>query len=392
MQILKKSKNNTSPGISGFTYSFYKVFWSDLKTFIINAMNHSFQIKQIPPSQSRGVISIIPKGNKDHSLLENWRPLTVLNIFYKLMSGVIASRINKILDFIIHSDQSGFVPKRFIGDCIRNTYDTIESAKSNNITGLLLLIDFKKAYDSISFKYIEKTLLFFGFGPDMITWINILLKNFKAQTIHAGNLSEPFNVDVGCRQGDPIASPLFLLSIEILCIKLRAARSIEWFKTGNIKILLSLYADDCSIFLPHDARYLSAAVQILENFYHLSGLQLQRKKTQVCIFGANPNHNVILCPELNLKWSQSFELLGISFSSNLENMEQNIWKKVEQIESIIKNWKYRFMSPIGRCVVAKSLLLSKVNHVAFAVPSIEKRYIKLIEKKYTISYGEGPTK
>ena len=112
----------------------------------------------------------------------------------------------------------------------------------------------------------------------MITWINILLKNFKAQTIHAGNLSEPFNVDVGCRQGDPIASPLFLLSIEILCIKLRAARSIEWFKTGNIKILLSLYADDCSIFLPHDARYLSAAVQILENFYHLSGLQLQRKK------------------------------------------------------------------------------------------------------------------
>ena len=135
-----------------------------MKTFIINAMNHSFQIKQIPPSQSRGVISIIPKGDKDRSLLENWRPLTVLNIFYKLTSGVIASRINKILDFIIHSDQSGFVPKRFIVDCIRNTYDTIESAKSNNITGLLLLIDFKKAYDSISFKYIKKSYYFLVSG------------------------------------------------------------------------------------------------------------------------------------------------------------------------------------------------------------------------------------
>ena len=92
----------------------------------------------------------------------------------------------------------------------------------------------------------------------------------------------------------------------------------------------------------------------------------------MCIFGAYPNHNVILCPELNLKWSHLFELLGISFNSNLENMEQNIWKMVEQIEKIIKNWKYRFTSPIGRCVVAKSLLLSKVNHVAFAVPSIKK--------------------
>ena len=175
----------------------------------------------------------------------------MLNVFYKLVSGVIAQRINSVLDIIIHKNQSGFVKGRYIGDCLRTTHDIMSWAKNKNKTGLLLLCDFKKAYDSISFSCIKKSLQFFGFGRDIVSWVEILLYNFKACVIHAGHLSEMFNILVGCRQGDPVASPLFLITVEILCIKLRTFSKIEWFTAGNIKVLLSLYADDMTIFLAY---------------------------------------------------------------------------------------------------------------------------------------------
>ena len=342
----------------------------------------------MPISQTRGVISIIPKGNKPKDSLDNWRPLCMLNTFYKLVSGTIAMRINKVLDKVIHNDQSGFVPGRYIGDPLRTTHDVIDWAKTNKKTGLLLLIDFRKAYDSISFNFIAKALKFFGFGENIIAWVNILLHNFTACTSHAGNLSEFFKILVGCRQGDPIASPLFLLSIEILCIKLRSSKSIEWFTMGNVKVLLSLYADDVSIFIPYKDSVLRITVQVLEQFYLLSGLQVQKQKTQATVFGKIPDGNLRLCNDIELKWSQDFELLGIKFNGDLSNLRFNIELKMRDIDRTINHWKYRFLSPLGRAVIAKSFLLSKINHIAFVIPTINRKMIKRLEDKiYQFIWG-----
>ena len=98
---------------------------------------------------------MIPKGDKPKEYLDSWPPITLLHSIYKLISGALAKRINSVLPTIIHKDQCGFVPRRYIGDCIRTTYDVIEYAKQNNKTGLFLLIDFQKAFDSISFKLIQ---------------------------------------------------------------------------------------------------------------------------------------------------------------------------------------------------------------------------------------------
>ena len=101
-------------------------------------------------------ISIISKGEKDKRRLSNWRPLTLLNTLYKLISGCIAGRIKPVLKNIIHPDQKGFVAGRYIGEVIRTTFDVMQFAKDNNIAGILLQIDFEKAYDSISFNFIKK--------------------------------------------------------------------------------------------------------------------------------------------------------------------------------------------------------------------------------------------
>ena len=98
-----------------------------------------------------GILSIIPKGDKDKRFLSNWRPLCLLNSLYKIISGAISERIKPTLDTIIHGDQKGFVAGRYIGEVVRTTLDIIPYAKDTNKSGLLLLIDFEKAYDSISF-------------------------------------------------------------------------------------------------------------------------------------------------------------------------------------------------------------------------------------------------
>ena len=85
----------------------------------------------------------------------------MLNSIYKMVSGVIAARIGSVVEHIIGGDQKGFVAGRYIGEAIRATYDTLHWAKERKKVGLLLLIDFEKAYDSVSFTFIEKALRFF---------------------------------------------------------------------------------------------------------------------------------------------------------------------------------------------------------------------------------------
>ena len=83
-QYLKRAKNNVAPGSTGFTNEFYKLFWRDLKKFVTDAINDSYEKGMLSVSQRLGIITLIPKGGKDKIFLKNWRPLTLLNSLYKM--------------------------------------------------------------------------------------------------------------------------------------------------------------------------------------------------------------------------------------------------------------------------------------------------------------------
>ena len=284
------------------------------------------------------------------------------------------------MDQIIHPDQKGFVPGRYIGEVVRTTYDIIQYAKEHDKSGVLLLVDFEKAFDSISFSYIDKCLNFLNFGPDMKKWIRILLDNFKASINHCGNVSLPFVIGRGCRQGDPIASYLFILSIEILAHRLRNDPNIAGFSFGDHNShLLEIYADDMSIFLEPNAQNIRAVVQILEKFYQISGLKISVSKTKAIWFGKNFNSSSILCPEIDLVWTKSFTLLGITFDNNLENMEDNFWHQFRSIEKLLATWIYRHLTPYGKVTVIKTLALSKLSHLALVIPTPSKKMLKTLE-------------
>ena len=381
-QYLKKNKINVSPGSTGFTNEFYKFFWRDIKHFVIRAVNYSFSKGSLGVTQKLGSISIIPKGEKDKRYIANWRPLTLLNTLYKLVSGCIADRIKPTLNKLINPDQKGFVSGRYIGEVIRSTYDTLHYAKEKMRTGLLLCIDFEKAYDCISFNYIQKCLKFFNFGDDLIKWVKILLNDFTAIINHCGNISERFQIGRGCRQGDPIASYLFILCIEILAIKMRGDSRIKGFRIGDISHLLEIYADDLTVFLEPSETNLRITINALDNFKKLSGLKISVGKTKAIWFGRNSQSDIQLCPELDLKWSKEFTLLGTDFTNDLKNMEQNFETKLRKIEKTLSSWRYRFMTPFGRVTVVKSLGLSQISHIALVIPSPKKQMVKKLESMF----------
>ena len=379
-KYLKSTKNNVAPGSSGFTNEFFKFFWLDLKVFVTKAINYSYEMGSLSVSQRLGIITLIPKSDKDKNYLKNWRPITLLNSLYKLISGCIAERIKPHLNEIVHPDQKGFVPDRYIGEAVRTTYDLIQWAKSNNKTGVILLIDFEKAYDSLSFSFIKKCLNFFNFGPYIINWIDILLKDFSAVVNHCGNISQKMNICRGARQGDPIASYLFIISIEILAYKLRSDQGIKGFKVNNLVHLLEIYADDCSIFLEAEDLNLRNTLKILDNFFKISGLKISVAKTKAIWFGKGHRNVHNLCPDIALDWVNKFRLLGVDFTNNLVGMEINFDSKLEEIKKNFNRWIHRTLTVYGKIVVIKSLALSKLSHLALVLPDLSKNQIKEIEK------------
>ena len=102
--------------------------------------------------------------------MKNWRPVTVLNTVHKIGSSCIANRIKPLLNNVIHSNQTGFIKGRYIGENTRLIYDIMHYTENNNIPGLLLIMDFEKAFDSLSWDFIQNCLIFFNFGSDIRKW------------------------------------------------------------------------------------------------------------------------------------------------------------------------------------------------------------------------------
>ena len=161
---LRNMKNGKSPGNDGFTIEFFKFFWPDHGHFILRSLNFAYINDCLSVTQKQGIITCIPKQTQIF-FLKYWRPNSLLNVIYKLASSVIANRLKTVLNRIKNEDQKGFISGRFIGENIRLIYDILFETKEQNIPGSLLSIDFQQAFDSVSWKFISKTLDYFNFGP-----------------------------------------------------------------------------------------------------------------------------------------------------------------------------------------------------------------------------------
>jgi hypothetical protein len=144
-----------------------------------------------------------------------------------LASSCIAERITSVLSHLISTDQTGFIPGRYNGENCRLIYDILHFTGENDIPGILLLIDFEKAFDSISWSFIYDTLKFFNFRESVIEWVKTFYKDITSAVTQNCSLSEFCNVQRGFRKRDPLSPYIFLLCAEILGILVKKSREIK---------------------------------------------------------------------------------------------------------------------------------------------------------------------
>ena len=203
-ESLKDMSNNKSPGNSGFTVEFYKFFFTNIGQFLVRSINYGFLSNKLSITQRQGVITCLPKEGKNLQSLNNWRPISLLNVSYKIASSCISNRIKSTLHSLISDDQTGFQSGKFIGSNINLMYDILSYTETKNIPGMLVLVDFYKAFDSIAWDFIEQVLNFLNFGESIKKWVKLFYTDIQSCVTVNGKYSQYFEIQRGVRQGDPL--------------------------------------------------------------------------------------------------------------------------------------------------------------------------------------------
>lgn len=192
-KVLHTFKNKKSPGNDGITIEFYKKFWPVFGPLLVQSLNESYREEELCESQKQAVLTLLDKG-KDRSMLKNWRPISLLNTDVKIASKALAHRITPHLLHIIHDIQVGYVKGRNITDNIRAIEDLLTYTKQRDIPGILMCIDFREAFDTVNWKFLEATLRKFNVGPSLIQWIRTLYKGASSCVINNGTTSRYFTL------------------------------------------------------------------------------------------------------------------------------------------------------------------------------------------------------
>ena len=184
---------------------------------------------------------------------------------------------------VIHQNQTGYVKDRYI-------FDSTEFTDNENIPGILIFVDFRKAFDIVEWYYLFDCLKAFNFGPDLINWVKTFHRNIESCVINNGSSSDYFTLARGVRQGDPLSPYLFLLVIETLAISIRRNPVIDGIKIGNNETKLLQYADDTTAVLSN-LYSANALFQLLYRFKNLCGLEINSSKTEGMWIGSQKNND-----------------------------------------------------------------------------------------------------
>jgi len=376
------SARNKSPGLDGIPVDFYKEFWSLIGPLLLSVITETHRLSKLPFSLQTGVISLLFKKG-DRKLLKNWRPISLLTADFKLLGKVLSHRLGTVLPSIISIDQTA-VKGRWIMDSVhlvKALYDAC--GVDSELKALILFLDQEKAFDRVDHGFLFRALEKFGFGPVFTNWIKIMYQDAKSQIKVNNHLTQSFPITRGVRQGDPLSPLLFVIVIEVLANALRKCQGLDGVLLPGIEaaIKVSLYADDTSIFIS-DPACLPAVLDVLERYCLATDAKLNLSKCQgVSLNQPSPPPHL----QLGMAWlppNHCLTHLGIPVGTSIDLDE--VWGPVlNEIDVSLAKWKKRNLSLSGRVLITKSLALSKLVYMAFAIdlpPTPLKRLQSLIWK------------
>ena len=234
----------------------------------------------------QGRIILLYKGKgADRASPASYRPITLLNTDYKLAARTVASRLGPVLNQVVDPTQTGFLPKRWVGDNVLAHLEEISYLEDTQQPGVIVFLDFEKAFDRLDRAWIEQCMAAVGFGAGAQRWVHILHTGTTARVAFNGWHTDAFPVSSGVFQGSPLSPLLFVLATQPMaaharrCAHQRAFQPIR-LPSGDPAPVMHQHADDTSIH----AQSPSDAQVILDTTVDLhcaaTGSKLQRSKSQ----------------------------------------------------------------------------------------------------------------
>jgi hypothetical protein len=284
--------------------------------------------------------------------------------------------VAKVLDKLIHPCQTAYVPGRIVQDNLRmfdfyNTY-----CKENNIDSLLISLDAKKAFDSVSHKYLHRVLEAYGFSEEFISTIKLLYKDIKANILVNGYKSAMIKILRSVKQGDALSCALFILCIDPLIRKIQNNPEIKPVQIPRSSITnidvnskIAGFADDIGLAINNDENSIKNVFKVYDLFSGLSGIKLNIDKTEILKMNNNSLHSDFVPYNVSLDSTviptvESLTICGICFSNNANvAYEKNILEKITKMEQQLIRWLQRPLSLEGKILIVKTFGLSQLTYV-----------------------------
>ena len=379
---------DSAPGPDGIPYSYISGLWHLMGPLIIDAWRYSLLIGNLAPSHKLSFLKLIPKAGKDLKKLTNWRPITLSNCDHKLITKTYAKRLGSAVKDCIDERQTAYIKGRQIGDNIRSLLASIQLANNeNNIDGLIVSLDAKKAFDSVSHKYIEKCLTEFGMD-NFVPIFRILYKDLKSDVIINGKITPGYLIKRGVKQGDALSCILFIMCIEPLLRNVEANILIEPVHSVELNSELPksyAYADDISVVTCNNAECVQGIFYEYERLTNLSGLELNASKTELLRFKSRANQHEPANFEVEylnrrhqLATVERVKINGIFLQQNLQRMkEANLDFVSRKIVSNCARWSRRHLCLLGKILILKCFGISQAIYLMQCMSLTDKEVISL---------------
>ncbi len=359
---VKTLNQGKSPGPDGLTVEFYLRFWDLLGPLLLLVSEECLADGSLSESMQGTATRLIYKKRGDIKNLKNWRPISLLNVDYKIISKVITLRLSSVLHHVIDPDQTCSVPGRSIFSNLFLLRDIFYYIELTDEPAILVSLDQEKAFDRVDRTFLMDLLCDLGFGPVFCKWIQTFYFGAHMRIILNGYLTEKIFLRRGVRQGDPLSPLLYVICVEALANLVRSAPNIHGFLlpgAGGKCAKTHLYADDTTVVLK-DFPSLVNLFAVIAVYEAGSGARLNKSKTEAMWLGMWKHRSDM---PLGLTWVRKMKILGIIFGT-VPVLQDNWQPKLNKLEKSINLWKAHSLSLVGKSLIINVLGISKFLYLA----------------------------
>ena len=206
---------------------------------------------------------------------------------------------------------------------------------------IMTAIDFEKAFDSLNWNFLLKSLELLGFGESVLAWIKTFYKNITSCVINNGFSTRSFNLKTGVRQGDSLSPSLFIIVLELLALSIRNNDEIKGIVVDGNEIKLVIFADDMTSFVRDKLSY-RTLFDTLTLFSTYSGLKVNHEKTEILLLG---NMKVSSSGLGVNEISKVIKILGVNFTFNHSLFYKLNFESIEKsLRGLLKGWSWTYFT------------------------------------------------